>query len=103
VARGRVLERRTMSWNGPGWSGAVEDACYAVRTRELQAEAVFQPADLTPSLIVTRWLESGAPDGLAFNLERNEALHIVESLRRDVKPERDPFVSEDSAPVRSVA
>ena len=103
VARGRVLKRRTVSWSGPGWSGAVKDACYAVRMRELQAEAVFQPADLTPSLIVTRWLESGAPGGLAFDLEQNDARHVVESLREDAKPERDRFVSEDSAPVRSVA
>jgi hypothetical protein len=103
VARGTVLERRTVFWSGPGWSSAVEDACYAIRMRELQAEAVFQPADLTPSLIVTRWLESGAPGGLAFDLEQNDARRVVESLGRDAKSERDPFVSEDSAPIRSVA
>jgi hypothetical protein len=71
--------------------------------RELQAETVFQPADLTPSLIVTTWLEGGAPDGLAFDLERHDARFVVERLRQDAKPERDRFVSEDPAPVRSVA
>jgi excinuclease UvrABC nuclease subunit len=103
VARGRVLERKTISWNGSDWSDAVEDAVYSVRMRELQAEAVFQPADLTPSLIVTAWLESGAPGGLAFDLERDDAQVIAARLRRDAKPERDPFASRDSAPVRSVA
>jgi hypothetical protein len=102
VARGRVLERRTVPWGSADWADVVEDAIYSVRLRELQAETVFQPADLTPSLIVTTWLESGAPDGLAFDLERFDARFVVESLRADAKPERDRFVSEDSAPVRSV-
>lgn len=103
VARGRVLERTTVSWSGSGWSQEVEDAVYAIRRRELQAETVFQPADLTPSLIVTKWLENGAPDGRAFDLERGDARKVVECLRQDAKPERDPLVSEESAPVRSVA
>jgi len=103
VARGRVLERQTVSWSGPGWSEVVEDAVYAVRVRELLAEAVFQPADLTPSLIVTSWLESGAPGGLAFDLERTDARLVVEHLRQDAKPERDPLAAEETAPVRSVA
>jgi excinuclease UvrABC nuclease subunit len=103
VARGRVLERRKVTWGGSGWGNVVEDAIYSVRLRELQAETVFQPADLTPSLIVTTWLEGGAPDGLAFDLERHDARFVVERLRQDAKPERDRFVSEDPAPVRSVA
>ena len=102
VARGRVLERRTVPWKGTGWADVVEDAIYSVRLRELQAETVFQPADLTPSLIVTKWLESGAPDGRAFDLGRHDARFVLERLRPDAKPERDRFVSEDSAPVGSV-
>ena len=103
VARGRVLERQSVTWSDSGCSRAVEDAVYAVRMRELQAEAVFQPADLTPSLIVTAWLESGAPGGLAFDLEQDDARRIMARLRQDTKPERDPFPSRESAPVRSVA
>lgn len=108
VARGRVLARRTVSRSGPDWPEAVEDAVYAVRLRELQAEAVFDPVDLTPSLIVTSWLESGAPGGRAFDLERSDARVVIECLRRDVepdgetKPEREGLV-EGPAPVRSVA
>jgi hypothetical protein len=102
VARGRVLERRTVPWSGTGWADVVEDAIYSVRLRELQAETVFQPADLTPSLIVTTWLESGAPAGRVFDLERHDARFILERLRPDAKPERDRFVSEEPAPVRSV-
>jgi len=110
VARGRVLERRTASWNRSDWSKVVEDAVYAVRLRELQAESVFQPADLTPSLIVTSWLEAGAEDGMAFDLERTDAdlvlEHLrqdVEHLRRDAEPERNPLAAEESAPVQFVA
>jgi hypothetical protein len=83
---------------------------YAVRLRELQAESVFQPADLTPSLIVTSWLEAGAEDGMAFDLERTDAdlvlEHLrqdVEHLRRDAEPERNPLAAEESAPVQFVA
>jgi excinuclease UvrABC nuclease subunit len=107
VARGRVLERKTVSWSGSGWQEDVEDAVYSVRMCELQAEAVFQPADLTPSLIVTTWLESGAPDGQAFDLERSDGRRVVQLLRReergrqDAKPERDPL--EEPAPIRCVA
>jgi excinuclease UvrABC nuclease subunit len=83
VARGRVLERRRVSWEAPGWPSAVEDACYSVRVRELRAEAVFQPAELTPSLIVSAWLESGAPEGLAFDLDEIETARVVDALRRE--------------------
>lgn len=106
VARGRVLERRTVPWGGTGWADVVQDTIYSVRLRELQAETVFQPADLTPSLIVTTWLEGGAPEGRVFDLERHDARFVVDRLRLDAKPERDRFVTEDPAPVgpvRSVA
>jgi excinuclease UvrABC nuclease subunit len=103
VALGRVLERKTVSWSDSDWSNAVEDAVYKVRMHELRAEAVFQAADLTPSLIVTAWLDSGAPGGIAFDLERTDARFVVERLRQDAKPERDTLAAEESAPVRSVA
>lgn len=103
VARGRVQERRTVSWAGPGWADVVHDAIYSVRMRELQAEAVFQPADLTPSLIVTKWLERGGGEGMVFDLERHDARYVVDRLRVDAKPERHPRVAEGAAPVRSVA
>jgi hypothetical protein len=81
-----------------------------VRLRELQAESVFQPADLTPSLIVTSWLEAGAEGGMAFDLERNDADLVLEHLRKeaeqlphDAEPERDPLAAEESAPVQFVA
>lgn len=83
VARGRVLERRRVSWADCGWARAVEDACYEVRVRELQAEAVFQPRELTPSLIVSAWLEEGAPEGRAFDLDANDTRVVVEDLRRE--------------------
>lgn len=103
VARGRVLERTTVSWSGSAWPKAVEDAVYSVRRRELQAEAVFRPADLTPSLIVTAWLEAGAQGGLAFDLETTDAGRVVERLRRDAKPERSSPAMGKTAPARSVA
>ena len=103
VARGRVLERRLVCWSDSTWRSAVEDACYAVRTRELQAETVFQPADLTPSLIVTTWLEGGAPGGHAFDLDRCDAGQVLSALGKNEETERGRPVSGDPAPFRSVA
>ncbi len=106
VARGRVLERRTVSWRSAGWSTVVEDACYAVRLRELQAESVFQPVDLTPSLIVTKWLEEGAPGGRAFDLDELAAGQVVrelEALEAATGPEPDPFTMKEPAPIQCVA
>jgi excinuclease ABC subunit C len=103
VARGRVLERRRVPWRVSGWKKAVEDAVYSVRMRELQAETVFQPADLTPSLIVTTWLQNGAEGGAAFDLDRSDAALVLDQLLSDARPERDALASESPAPVRSVA
>ncbi len=83
VARGRVLQRRVVSWEEPEWPAAVDDTCYAVRVRELLAESVFRPTELTPSLIVTAWLESGAHEGLAFDLDRSDTGDVVDELRRE--------------------
>jgi hypothetical protein len=71
--------------------------------RELQAETVFQPADLTPSLIVTTWLENGADGGAAFDLDHNSTALIVERLRPDATPERKALSSELPAPAWSFA
>ncbi|MCL7971347.1 MAG: hypothetical protein M8866_04520 [marine benthic group bacterium] len=103
VARGRVLDRRLVSWSDSKWRSVVEDACYAVRTRELQAETVFQPADLTPSLIVTNWLEGGAPGGRAFDLDRCDSSEVLSELNRNEETERGHPASGDPTPFRSVA
>ena len=81
VARGRVLGRRRLRWREPAaWRTGVEDACYAVRVAELQVEPVFPPEELVPSLIVTRWLEEGAPEGLAFDLESLDTAGVLERM-----------------------
>jgi len=106
VARGRVLERQTVSWRSAGWATVVEDACYAVRLRELQAESVFQPVDLTPSLIVTKWLEEGAPGGRAFDLDElasGQVVRELETLEAATGPEPDPFTMKEPAPIQCVA
>ncbi|MFQ5747686.1 MAG: hypothetical protein ACE5HF_10795, partial [Gemmatimonadota bacterium] len=69
VARGRVLPRRRLRRRDPDAGARVRDACYDVRLAELRLEAVFPPAELAPSLLVTGWLEEGAPGGLAVELE----------------------------------
>lgn len=98
VARGRVLPRREAPWpealagtggrsdsaasgRAAAWREAVRDACYAVRIAELRAEPVFPPEELAPSLIVTRWLERGSPDGLAIDLDRHDADQAVSRIR----------------------
>lgn len=81
VARGLVLPRRPVRWDG-GWPASVEDSCYALRVAELRAEASFPPAALVPSLIVTRWLREGAEGGIALDLDRLDAGDAVERLDR---------------------
>ncbi len=73
VARGRVLERREAPAGTPTLVQAIHDACYAVRVAELRAEPVFPPEELVPSLIVSRWLQEGAPEGKAVSLDRLDA------------------------------
>jgi len=102
VARGRVLRRRTVRWHADEWREGVEDVCYAVRMRELQAESVFPPAELAPSLIVTSWLESGAPEGLAFDLERHDSASVLRELEANSGPEGEAGFSA-RPPIRSVA
>lgn len=70
VALGRVLDRREAPAEGRRWREAVEDACYAVRVAELRAGTAFPPEEMAPALLVTRWLEEGAPGGAALELDR---------------------------------
>jgi excinuclease UvrABC nuclease subunit len=80
VARGRVLARRQLCSSNAGWRSSVEDACYAVRVQELRAASVFPPEAAVPSMLVTRWLQQGSPDGQAFDLDRYTSHDVVQRL-----------------------
>ena len=80
VARGRVLGRTEVRWEDREWPATIENVCYDVRLQELRAESVFPPAELVTSLIVSGWLESGAPGGLALDLDRNDTDQVVAAL-----------------------
>ncbi len=83
MARGRVLPRHLIRWQDENWQECVARVCYDVRIEELRAESVFAPAELTPSLIVTAWLERRRPeDGFVFDLDRLETTAIVRELLR---------------------
>ncbi len=84
VARGRVLPRRTVVWEGRSWEAAVEDALYAVRVAELRAPTVLSPRDSVPSVMVGRWLEDGGPDGLAIDITRLDAGTAIDRLAEAV-------------------
>lgn len=86
VARGRVLPRRTVDWQRAAWESAVEDLCYAIRVAELRARSVLDPRESVPSLMVERWLEDGAPDGIALDLDRLDTAGAVTRLRRATFP-----------------
>ncbi|MDX1745678.1 MAG: hypothetical protein R3324_07050, partial [Halobacteriales archaeon] len=77
VAKGRVLGRRELEWHGPTRETAVRDACYAVRVAELRVEPVFPPEELVPSLIVTRWIDSGAEEGIRLDLDRLDTEEVI--------------------------
>jgi len=81
VACGRVLSRRTVRWDDPGWVAAAVDTAYEVRLAALRAEAVFPAAALTPALIVARWLADGAPGGAALDLDSLETGTLLARLR----------------------
>ena len=68
VALGRVLSLRAARPRSEHWQRSVADACYAVRVSELRAELVLEPDEMVTSLIVRRWLETGAPDGTVYDL-----------------------------------
>lgn len=79
MVRGRVLPHREVAWE-EGGRAAVADACYAARVADLRAEAVIDPADLVPSLIVSGWLMDGAPGGVALDLDRLDDAEIARRL-----------------------
>jgi len=82
VARGRVMERTRIHWNDEEWPETLSRVCYEVRIEELRAESVFAPAQLTPSLIVSSWLERrGSNEGRVFDLDRLDAPSIVKALQ----------------------
>lgn len=83
MARGRVLQRHRVQWDAGSWEECVERVCYEVRIEELRAESVFAPGELTPSLIVTAWLERRGPnEGRVFDLDRLDSTAIVDALRQ---------------------
>ena len=94
MARGRVLPRQRVHWHDGNlqegsWHECVERVCYEVRIEELRAESVFAPAELTPSLIVTAWLEKRKPgEGAVFDLDRLDTTAVIEALRQ-AAPERE--------------
>ncbi len=83
VARGRVLPRRGLSWTDSEWRASVEDACYSVRVAELRASSVFPPEQAVPSMLVTRWLQQGSPDGQAFDLDHYTSDDVVQRLESE--------------------
>jgi hypothetical protein len=96
MVRGRVLPGREVVPDGPGRAAAVADACYSARMAELRAEAAFDPAEIVPGLIVSRWLMDGAPGGRVFDLDRMTDAEIERRLepalgiaREDIPPGRD--------------
>lgn len=83
VALGRVMERRTVPWDS-GWPDAIEDACYAIRVAELRAPRVLSPVESVPSLMIRRWLEEGAPDGIPVDLSRRDADQAIRFIDRSL-------------------
>ncbi len=83
VAGGRALQRTSVPWRDGVWEPAVEDACYAVRVGELRTPSVLEPRDTVPSLMITRWIAEGAPDGLAIDLSGHGATDVIRRLRRE--------------------
>jgi len=79
MVRGRVLPRLDVGWEENGRE-PVLDACYAARVAELRAEAVLEPGELVPSLIVSAWLMDGAPGGVALDLDRLDDAEVARRL-----------------------
>ncbi|MFN2382726.1 MAG: hypothetical protein ABR559_00525 [Gemmatimonadota bacterium] len=82
MVRGKVLPGAEVDWES-GSAAAVADACYAARVAELLAEAVLEPAELVPSLIVSGWLMDGAPGGLVLDLNRMSDADVASRLVAD--------------------
>ncbi len=83
VASGRVLSMKVASTGPRRWRDAVSDACYAVRVRELRMDSTLQPDEMVISLIVRRWLETGAPDGTVYDLGTMTDREVLRSTIAD--------------------
>ena len=83
MAAGRVLPMKVASTGPRRWRNAVSDACYAVRVRELSMDSILQPDEMVISLIVRRWLESGAPDGAVYDLGTMTDREVLQSTIAD--------------------
>jgi hypothetical protein len=83
VAAGRVLPMEVASTGPRRWRNAVSDACYAVRVRELRMDSILQPDEMVISLIVRRWLESGARDGAVYDLGTMTDREVLRSTIED--------------------
>ena len=83
VASGRVLPMKVAGTGPRRWRNAVSDACYAVRVRELRMDSILQPDEMVISLIVRRWLESGAPDGAVYDLGAMTDREVLRSTIAD--------------------
>lgn len=83
VASGRVLPMKVANTGPRRWRNAVSDACYAVRVRELRMDSILQPDEMVISLIVRRWLESGAPDGAVYDLGAMTDREVLRSTIAD--------------------
>jgi len=83
MVRGRVHPGREVGWEEPEWAAVVADACYAARVAELRAEAVLEPAEIVPSLIVSGWLMDGAPGGVVLDLDRLGDAEVARRLAAD--------------------
>ncbi|MEJ2338033.1 MAG: hypothetical protein P8Y15_03985 [Gemmatimonadales bacterium] len=82
LASGRVLPMRSANTGPRRWRHAVLKACYAVRVRDLRMDSILQPDEMVISLIVRRWLESGAPDGAVYDLGTMTDREVLESTIR---------------------
>lgn len=83
MAAGRVLPMTVASLRPGRWRSAVSDVCYAVRVRELRMDSILQPDEMVISLIVRRWLESGAPGGAVYDLNRMTDREVLRSTIAD--------------------
>jgi len=97
VANGRVLARRTVTWDD-SWPTAIEDACYEVGVAELRAPAVLLPAESVPSVMVKRWLEDGSTEGTAIDLTGLDSRAVIRVLEATGAPPRWPSRARSSRP-----
>lgn len=94
VAAGRALPMKVASVRRRRWRNAVSDACYAIRVRELCMGSILEPDEMVISLIVRRWLEGGAPDGVVYDLGTMTDGEVLQSTLADRGRAAGPQVSQ---------